>query len=785
MKVKLETLANLQLLWVALAFLGGILLGGQIVLPVNLWLILAALGLAAGLILQRVNPKSAWLIALLPFFLFLGAARYQAAQPTSSPENLLYYNDYPGKIWITGSLTAPPDVRDSYQNLRVKVQSIDFGDGDLPIQGNLLIRAHRAEDLRYGDLIRVRGWLTTPAESETFSYRDYLALYGIHSSLSANKITVLPLAGESNPFMALMYQLKASLTSRIYLLFPDPEASLLNGILLGNDNSLAPPLQQAFKNTGTSHIIAISGFNIAIIAVLFVGFFSKLFGKNIGPPLAILGIAGYTLLVGAEASVVRAAIMGTLSILAAQLGRRNVALNALAFVAVSMAAINPLVLQDVGFQLSFAATLGLVLYAQPLQDYTAAKLRRLLPASTVESLIGPLSNYFLMTLAAQLTTLPIIAYHFGRISIVSLLINPIILPAQPPVMIVGGLAVLASHIHLPLGKLLAALAWPFPAYTIRMVELFDKIPGGVIVLGEFNLLVLIASYALLFGLTLAWPQFQKTLIKALKPATLLTGLAVLVFLLWRTALSAPDGRLHLTFLNVGSGDAILIQTPTGRELLINGGPSPSRLADQLGRRLAPFDRSLDYLVIASPQENQVAALPIIIERFIPRNVLWSGDTIVSYSAQKLNEWVTLHQTPATRAEIGQQIDLGQGATLRVLQTSPRGLILLVEWKTFRAILPVGVDFDAFQALNYGREIGPVTALLVSESGYTPANPPAWFLNLSPQIFILSVAGNDANGLPEPDLLALLEDQTVLRTDHNGWIKLSTNGDQLWVEVERK
>ncbi|MDX9991332.1 MAG: ComEC/Rec2 family competence protein [Anaerolineales bacterium] len=785
MKIKLDNLANLHFLWVALAFLGGIILARQVFLSVSVWLGLAAIGLLVGIFWRFFDKNGPILLALLPFFLFFGGARYQFAQPSLTPEFLIYYNDFPRTVWVTGTLESPPDLRDSYQNLQVKVHAVDFGDGDIAISGRLLIRARQAQDLHYGDLIRARGDITTPAENEVFSYRDYLAQHGIHSSMSAARVTLLPQPGQKNIAWAFLYRIKASLSNRIYLLFPDPEASLLHGILLGDDDGMSPDLQQAFKNTGTSHIIAISGFNIAIIVAIFLAFFSRIFGKRIGALFAILGIVAYTLLVGAEASVVRAAFMGTLSILAMQLGRRNLTLNALAFTAVVMALWNPLVLGDVGFQLSFAATLGIVLYTQPLQDATARRLRRFLPASLVENLIGPLSNYFLMTLAAQITALPVIAYHFGRISIASLFVNPLILPAQPPLMIVGGLAVLASHLYLPLGKVLAAIAWPFAAYSIRVVELFDKLPNAAILTGEFSLLLLIGFYGLLFAATFSPQPLKTKLQQALKPAAVLMGLTIALFLVLRLTLSAPDGRLHLTFLNVGSGDAILIQTPGGRQVLINGGPSPSRLSDQLGRRLPPFNRSLDYLVIAAPRENQVAALPTVIERFPPREILWSGDIQGSYAAQKVNKWTLQNGTTASQAEIGSQLDLGDGAVLRVVDISPRGMVLLVEWKIFRVLLPIGVDFESFERMNYGSKIGPLTALLLSESGYAQANPPEWLFNLSPKIFILSVAGDDPYGLPPRETLDQLQNQTLLRTDQNGWIKLSTNGDQLWVEVERE
>ncbi len=785
MRLNLDRLANIHIFWLALAFLFGIILAAQITLPTQVWGALAGLGLLAGILWRLLNKGGSFLLALLPFFLFFGAARYEFAQPEITPETLAYYNDYPRTVWVTGSLTEPPDLREGYQNLRVKVHAIDFGEGDIAIEGLLLIRARQAEDLTYGSLIRARGDIETPAESETFSYRDYLALSGIHSIMNANRVTLLPQDGETHVFWSLMYRLKASLSNRIYLLFPDPEASLLHGIMLGDEKGMSPELQQAFRDTGTSHIIAISGMHVAILALLLSAIFGRIFGIKIGAILTILGIIGYTLLVGATPSVVRAAIMGTLSILALQLGRQNFALNALAFAALIMAFIDPLLLWHVGFQLSFVATLGLILYAQPWQNASLAFLRRFLPETLVERLIVPFLGYVIATFSAQVMTLPLVAYHFGRVALAGFVLNPLILPALPPFMMLGGLSVAASHFYLPLGKVLAALAWPFGAYMTRMIEMFYEFKWTLIVLGEFSLLFLLAIYLLLFALTLSPDTLKKKLFKALTPAATLILLALLLTLSVRHTASAPDGRLHLTILDVGSGEAILIQTPAGRNLLINGGPSPSRLSDQLGRRLPPFNRSLDYLVIAAPRENQVAALPTVLDRFSPQAVLWSGDLQASYPAQQVNDWTLRTGIESARAEVGNELDLGEGAKLRVLDISPRGMVLLVEWNIFRVVLPIGVNFETFERLENGRNIGPVTALLLSESGYAQANPPEWLFNLSPQIYMLSVAGDDSFGMPSPQTLTLLQNQTLLRTDKNGWIRLSTDGEQLWAEVERK
>jgi competence protein ComEC len=283
------------------------------------------------------------------------------------------------------------------------------------------------------------------------------------------------------------------------------------------------------------------------------------------------------------------------------------------------------VLWDVGFQLSFAATLGLLLYAEPLTQAFVCFSSRRTSQSTAERLVGPFGEYFLFTLAAQVTTLAVIVYHFRRLSLTSLIANPVILPAQPAVMILGGLAVILGMVWLPLGQVAAYLAWPFVVYTIRAVEFLSRIPGGVYTLGVVALYWVVLFYAVLILLTFGGSRLR-AMVPAIKPSLAFAVLGVLTVLIWRAASSPPDGQLHISLLDVGSGEAVLIQSPTGRHMLVNGGPSPSRLSDALGRRLPLTHRRLDYLVVASPSEEGIAALPRTIERYPPDNVLWAGPT---------------------------------------------------------------------------------------------------------------------------------------------------------------
>jgi competence protein ComEC len=242
--------------------------------------------------------------------------------------------------------------------------------------------------------------------------------------------------------------------------------------------------------------------------------------------------------------------------------------------------------------------------------------------------------------------------------------------------------------------------------------------------------------------------------------------------------------LHLTVLDVGSGDAILLQTPGGRSVLINGGPSASRLSNGLGRRLPPFEKQLDWLLVASPREEQIAGLPRTLERFPPKNVLWAGLPSPSREADYLRETLTSLEVQVMDTLPGQALDLGDGATLKILTVSERGAILLLEWDQFRALLPLGSDPESQEALRLGKDIGNVSVLLLADQGYAPLNTPTWINNLRPQLVLLSVAADDRNGRPDRETIDALGGYSLLRTDQHGWIQIATDGEQMWVEVEK-
>ncbi|MEJ2748727.1 MAG: ComEC/Rec2 family competence protein, partial [Anaerolineae bacterium] len=415
--------------YAGIAWLTGIWLASVVDWPLAYWLALAGVAAAGVLLLRRY--EQARTVVLIGIGLGLGGARYVTAVPTITESHIAYYNDG-GKLTFTGIVSDEPDVRDRFTNLRLSVDTLTLPDGtSRPVHGQVLIRAFRYPEIPYGARLEVTGQLETPPEFEDFSYKDYLARQGIHSLINTPRLTILA-ENEGSPVKQTILAFKARAQATINQIIPDPQAALLSGILLGNDNGLSPELAEAFRITGMTHIIAISGFNIAILIAIMVSVSEPLLGRRGSVAFAVGGVTLYTILVGAAASVVRAAIMGSIYLLAGRLlGRPNFAYASLFVAGFLMTAVNPFTLWDVGFQLSFTATLGLMLYADPFTQWTRARLLRWLDRDVVRQIMGIITESVLITLAAQVLTLPLMAAYFGQLSLISLPANALILPAQP------------------------------------------------------------------------------------------------------------------------------------------------------------------------------------------------------------------------------------------------------------------------------------------------------------------------------------------------------------------
>jgi competence protein ComEC len=409
----------------------------------------------------------------------------------------------------------------------------------------------------------------------------------------------------------------------------------------------------------------------------------------------------------------------------------------------------------------------------------------------------------------MLFTLPIILFYFGQLSLVSPVANLFVLPAQPGVMIWGGLATLTGLVFPPLGRLLAWVAWLFLSWTIGLVRFFANAPFAAVPI-SISPAGIVALYALIFGLT--WfvrqsPERRSGLMagfgQKLPQRAAFAGLAIVALLAVAWALSQPDGKLHISFLDVGQGDATLIQTPSGRYILIDGGLYPSVLNDHLGREIPFWNRDIDLVIATHPDEDHVAGLPGVLERYDVGLLLTNGQVAQEESYQALMDIATENAVPIHQAQAGETIELGDGVRLEILNPSSDpsstklsrpatsdqhdndlSVALRLVYGDFSMLLTGDAGEAAErEMLASGR---PLSAIVykAGHHGARSSSSVSFLGAVLPRYVIVSAGEGNNYGHPHEEVLERAADvgAAVLRTDELGTIEVITDGEQMWWEA---
>lgn len=422
---------------------------------------------------MRASRISYGFLAL--FFTVLTLQHFFGPSRIATPRDIDFYADDQA-VTVHGRIVDAPDIRPTLTKYTILADSIRVGNNPpIVVTGNILANDVGGwPEYRYGDTVTVRGTLTRPLPIDDFAYDKYLSVRGIYALMPRTRIEQSQedkdrLGRPVDAFFRHLFAVRTFFEEGINRIFPEPHASLLAGLLTGSRRGIPEHLTSDFRSAGITHIIAISGYNVTIILTLFSGFLFWMPLKKRFPFL-VLAIALFTVFVGSSPSVVRAAIMGVLGLLALQSGRQTTVRLSILWTAFFMLLWNPLLLwYDASFQLSFLAVIGLSELSDPLK-----KLFRFVPERFA------LRESLTATVAAQIATLPLTMILFKQISLIAPVANILVAPILPIAMLLGFVATVVGMFFFPLGLLIGYLCWFCLELIIRIAEACASLPLAVI-----------------------------------------------------------------------------------------------------------------------------------------------------------------------------------------------------------------------------------------------------------------------------------------------------------------
>ena len=805
----------MSLIYLSCGFVAGIFLGSKFNLP----LVLILIGLIPlPLLFFRQHRKIIILTSLCLIALFSGAFRFQSSLPTVNENYLQFYNDQE-TVEIRGMVDRDPEVRDKSTYIRLSATEIKLDEEWHKVSGTALLLVPRYSTYDYGDVLLVTGKLETPPQLNDFDYKGYLAHQGIYSTMLYPEIEILETGKGFKP-LEWVYSLRNRLSQTLAEVLPEPQASLAQGIILGIRGNIPSSVKANFSYTGTAHLLAISGLHLSIIAGILLSIGIWLLGKKhylyIWLALAIIWL--YALITGMHPPVIRGVIMASLFLTAELLGRQRSAITTLAFAAAIMVGISPHILWDASFQMSFLAMAGLIFLFPPLQ----ALGRRVVKATLSEDrAVTPVAYFitdsFSITLGAIIAIWPVVAYYFGIVSFVAPLATFVALPALPGIIITGALAGGLELIALPLAYPIGWLAWLFLSYMLLVVNGFAAIPLSSIE-ASVTKSHLIWTYYLVLALALWLNSHRRqastlttksltsvksgvdkitNLVSKLPKKWAIPSLAVVAILVSFTAATMPDDNLHVSFLDVGQGDAILISRGS-QQVLVDGGPSPQAIALELGKKMPFWDRTIELVVLTHPSADHVTGLVEVLNRYTVKQVLQPD---LDFDSDIYDEWLRLlkeKNIKCTIAQAGQQIDLGR-VVIKVLNPQiphltgtesnidNNGVVLHISMGEVSFLLTADIRWEAeFELITHRANITS-TVLKVAHHGSNTSTTPEFLAVVNPQLAVISVGADNRFGHPTPEVMERLEEklglENIFRTDEQGTIEFITDGKRLWVKVE--
>jgi len=762
-------------LFFATFFIPGLILG-NFAKTIGIFLLFLVICLYLSFIGQNKKTKMVFAAAAILFF----GAFYFGFRFEKIPGTIVNFAEE--EQTLIGVVSDAPTIKKDRVIYDVKALYVKKEEGYRRITGKVRLSSI-LEDERpqffYGDVIEFSGKLKLPQGRRNpngFDFRAYLLQKGISTTMFSREIEIIG-KSRTNPFIAAAFYLRERLIAFYEKYLPLNLSSLIVGVTLGIKDNIPGETIKAIKNSGVAHALAVSGLHTGIIyAVLEFAFYRLGISRKLSFVIESIVIIFYSFLAGLSPSVIRASIMIMVFMLSKVVGRENDSLNSLCFSAVFLLLINPLTLFSVSFQLSYAAVTGIILFYDPIK-----KLLKPLPKCLNESIA--------VMVSAQLVVAPVLAYYFYNISLVGFITNLLVVPLVSLILISGLISGITGLIFEPLGALFVKCPGFLLDIVERIVFTSSKLPFATIVIPAMPILstfMYFISLALIFDLI----HFaDENLVKYKKAFAIVLIVTAVLPAVW------PFKTFEVTFIDVGQGDSILIQTKGKKVILIDGGGLPSYSNSD-------FDTGEDIILplLYSKGINQIDVA--VFTHFDDDHAKGLLSILKSVKVKNI-----VYGLPEDCETFKEMLKIAKQKQIKTIQVS-RGDSFIVDKAVFEVLHPVkdvphssgnnnsvvlkltynGVSFLFTGDLEYEGEQSLISSerdisslvLKIGHHGSSTSTSREFLSKVSPMYGVITVGVDNNFGHPSPQVLSLLEESgiSVLRTDINGAISFKIFKDNV-------
>lgn len=731
----------------------------------------------------------------------LGYFRYwQLLHPDFPPNHLRSMINDSQPLYLEGILAREPEKLPNRSRWLLRSERIWHSTGAEEISGDLLVSIrHVRREWHYGD--RVRFWVRPQAPRDSgnpggFDYAAYLARQEIYAiGYLENDHEVELVKRQSGRIRGAIESLRREIRRYIDQAFSSENGALMKALVVGNMGAVTKEMRNEFTAAGVNHVLSISGLHVSMLGLVVFWLIRWVCSYSptlllrwnllkIGTFCSFLAVVFYTAVAGAMVPTVRSAIMIGVYELAVLLDREEEVFASLTFAALLIALIWPAVIADISFQLSFLAVLFIVWGMRRMMTRSSRRPHNELPQerSWWKQKLQQGRLHLAVPLFATLGTGPLIAHYFGHLSLAGFASNPVIVPLVGFIVVPVGLII--GFVSLILPAAAAALVWPAEyllSATLWLVRLFAHLPLADVSVPVPNSVEVTVLYLLVVSLFL-WRRNRWTIFVA---AFFAVALAADVYYWWRERWDRQT--LRVTHLNVGHGDAAVVELPRSKVLVVDAGGTTVGDFDTGENIVAPFLRSrkilkVDYLFLSHPRVDHYGGMRFIAREFAPLE-FWSGPTKKRTARfDELEE--ALDKIPIKRVMLSDQepcraID---GVKLCVLYPPPDGgddtsVVLRLEFGKVRFLFAGDLDKRDEQRLQLKANQLRSSILKVPRHGSAGSSTLEFVTAVRPSLAIFSVGARNPFGFPRAEVVARYREAgaEILRTDQDGAIILETDG----------